>query len=69
MKYKIIDDYDYNDEVIACCNTEQEVKKAIKQRIEDTDGESYIIVSKIDDFGYYRPLSLKKFGYTNGYID
>ena len=68
MKYKVIDDYDYNDEVIACCNTEKEVKNAIKQRIEDTDGECYIIVTMIDSFGYYRQQSLKKFGYTNGYI-
>ena len=46
MKYKVIDDYDYNAEVIACCNTEREVKKVIRQRIEDTDGECYIIVKK-----------------------
>ena len=66
MKYKVIDDYDYDYEVIACCNTEKEVENAIKQRVDDTDGECYIIVTKIDDFGYYRPLPLEKFGFING---
>ena len=67
MKYRVIDDYDYDDEVLGYFNNEKEVRKAIKQRIDDTDGECYIIVGVLDDFGYYRPQSLKKFGYTNGY--
>ena len=66
MKYKVIDDYDYKDEVIACCNTEKEVENAIKQRIDATDGECYIIVTMLDSFGYYRPLPLEKFWFING---
>lgn len=67
MKYQVIDDYDCDAEVIGYYNSEKEVKKAIQTRIDDTDGECYIIVGVLDSFGYYRPISINKFGYTNGY--
>ena len=47
-KYLVLDSYDLDlePEILAYCNTLQNVKKAIKKRVDETDGECYIQVFK-----------------------
>jgi|GEM_PF-5139799 len=45
-KYKLIDAYDFEDEVIGYADTLEEVEDLINARNLDTDGECYLITSE-----------------------
>ena len=49
MSYRVIDAYDMDADVLGYASTKRELNGFINERVEDTDGECYIIVQKWDD--------------------